>query len=216
MPFTKEQFLEVFVNYNTYVWPMQIILNVLALTAIYFCFSKAKNANIYIGIILTFFWLWIGVVYHLIFFSTINKEAYLFGALFIIQSGLIFYTAVIKNTLSFCFKVDKYSVWGIILLSYALVIYPVLGHLLGHAYPQSPTFGLPCPTTIFTFGLLLWTDKPVSKYLLIIPFIWSLFGFSAALNLGILEDTGLLISGITVVLLLIIRDRKLIKSPKLT
>lgn len=216
MPFTKEQFLGVFVNYNTYVRPMQIILNVLALAAIYFCFSKTKNANRYIGIILTFFWLWIGVVYHLIFFSSINQGAYIFGALFIIQSGLFFYAAVIKDSLSFSFKADKYSVWGIILLSYALVIYPVLGHLLGHGYPQSPTFGLPCPTTIFTFGLLLLTDKPVSKYLLIIPLIWSLLGFSAALNLGILEDSGLIIAGITSVFLLIIRDRKLIKIPKLT
>jgi hypothetical protein len=35
--------------------------------------------------------------------------------------------------------------------------------------------------------------------LLIIPVIWSLIGFTAALQLGIYEDMGLLISGIVTV-----------------
>jgi hypothetical protein len=87
------------------------------------------------------------------------------------------------------------------------MIYPTLGYFLGHIYPKSPTFGLPCPTTIFTFGLLLWTDVKLPKTILIIPFLWSLVGFTAALTLGILEDTGLLVSGVLGVGLILFRDR---------
>jgi len=76
------------------------------------------------------------------------------------------------------------------------VIYPVLGYFLGHVYPNSPTFGAPCPSTIFTFGLLLWTTTRIRWYLLVIPCLWALVGSSAALTLGIYEDTGLLISAI--------------------
>ena len=36
----------------------------------------------------------------------------------------------------------------------ALVAYPVLSAMLGREFPEMPTFGLPCPTTIFTLGLL--------------------------------------------------------------
>jgi hypothetical protein len=91
---------------------------------------------------------------------------------------------------------------------YSFVIYPILGYLFGHVYPKNPTFGLPCPTTIFTFGLLLWTDKIVPKYVLVIPSIWSLIGFVAALFLGIKEDYGLLIAGVLGSILILIRDRK--------
>ncbi len=89
---------------------------------------------------------------------------------------------------------------------YALIIYPMLSYFNGHIFPASPTFGLPCPTTIFTFGILLWTSQRVPIFLLIIPFLWSLVGGSAAFLLGILEDTGLPIAGMLAVFLLVRRD----------
>ncbi|HKB86940.1 MAG TPA: DUF6064 family protein, partial [Ignavibacteriaceae bacterium] len=54
----------------------------------------------------------------------------------------------------------------------------------------------PCPTTIFTFGILLWTTKKIPGYVLIIPLIWAALGISAALQLGIKEDLGLFAAGI--------------------
>jgi len=91
----------------------------------------------------------------------------------------------------------------VVLILYGMVLYPVLGYFLGHAYPASPTFGAPCPTTIFTFGLLLWTKGRVKWFLLVLPLIWSLIGFGAAVKLGIREDIGLLVAGLvgTIVLL---------------
>jgi hypothetical protein len=89
-----------------------------------------------------------------------------------------------------------------------MIIYPVIGIFLGHGYPNSPCFGIaPCPATIFTFGLLLWTDKKVPKYVLIIPLLWSFLGPIAAMKLGIREDIGLLVAGVTGTVLLIVRDR---------
>jgi len=89
-----------------------------------------------------------------------------------------------------------------------MIGYPLLGYFLGHIYPASPCFGVaPCPTTIFTFGLLLLTVKRVPKYLLIIPLIWSFIGFTAALKLGIKEDIGLLIAGVATLILTIKRDK---------
>jgi hypothetical protein len=80
--------------------------------------------------------------------------------------------------------------------------------ILGHGYPKSPGFGVaPCPATIFTFGILLMIDKKFPKYILIIPLIWLVIGFFAAINLGIKEDIGLLLSGIITAILILFRKQ---------
>jgi len=148
-----------------------------------------------------------GIVYHIIFFSAINNAAYIFGAFFIIQGIMFAGCGLIRKKLSFGYSKNIYNYIGIVFLLYALIIYPVLGYNLGHSYPYSPTFGLPCPTTIFTFGILLFTNKKMPLHLLIIPLLWSVIGFNAALTLTIYEDTGLLIAGVTAFTLLLISNK---------
>jgi hypothetical protein len=114
----------------------------------------------------------------------------------------------VGRRLSFGFKPGIYSYAGLLFILYAMVVYPVIGMLLGHGYPDSPCFGVaPCPVTIFTFGLLLLTDRKVPKYVLIIPLLWSFIGFTAAIKLGIREDIGLLVAGVSGAVLLSLRDR---------
>ena len=86
--------------------------------------------------------------------------------------------------------------WALVI--YSLVAYPALGYLLGHRYPASVTFGLPCPTTIFTLGVLLWIVPRPSWRLLALPLLWALVGTSAAFQFGMLEDLGLAVSVIVV------------------
>ena len=214
-PFTAEQFSETFRIYNQAVWPMQIVLYLLSFTAVYFAFKPTPKSGKMISGLLTFFWLWMGVVYHLIYFTTINKAAYLFGAVFIFQAMLFLAFGVFQNKLSFAFRSDGYGITGIILIVFALIIYPVLGYSFGHGYPYSPTFGLPCPTTIFTFGLLLLCEKRCPLGILVIPFVWSIIGFTAAFNFGIVEDTGLLVSGVLTFIMVIVRNKKLVKNQAL-
>ncbi len=208
-PFTLEQFLEVFKNYNLAVFPMHIGLYLIAAVAIYSALKPNPKSDKIISIILAFFWLWMGIVYHFIFFTAINQAAYLFGAFFIIQGILFLIFGVFQNRLSFHFRSDKYGITGMILIVFALIIYPLLGYFFGHIYPASPTFGLPCPTTIFTFGFLLLNVKKSPLTILIIPFIWSIIGFMAAFQFGILEDTGLLIAGLMTISLLLYRNKML-------
>ena len=48
-----------------------------------------------------------------------------------------------------------------------------------------PLFGVaPCPTTIFTIGMLLLARGGWVVWLSIIPLLWSLVGLAAALQLG--------------------------------
>jgi hypothetical protein len=135
----------------------------------------------------------------------------LFAALNVVQSIVFLIFGVFKPRLSFHFQADIYGITGWLFILYALIGYPFLGYYLGHIYPKSPTFGLPCPTTIFTFGVLLWTKARIPKTVLVIPFLWSVIGFSAALTMGIREDIGLLVAGVAGTLLILTRDRQ---SPK--
>ena len=196
LPFTVEQFLEIFKSYNQAVYPMQILFYLLAALVIFLSVRMITNASKIINSILAFLWLWMGIVYHLFYFSEINKAAYLFGSIFIIQGLLFLYQGVFNNKLSYKFTPGLFGGSGAFLVVFALIVYPIIGYTFGHIYPSSPTFGLPCPTTIFTFGIFLWSDKRVPVTILIIPFLWSLIGFLAALKLGIFEDTGLLIAGL--------------------
>lgn len=208
LPFTIQQFLEVLKNYNQSVFPMQIIFYLLALTGILLSIKKIAKADKIINVILSFFWIWMGVVYHLLYFTRINKAAYVFGMIFILQGLLFFYQGVLNDKLTYKFRFDKFGWVGALLMTFALIIYPFLSYVFGHFYPTAPTFGLPCPTTIFTFGILMWFDKKMPLSILIIPFIWSIIGFFAALQLGVREDTGLFVAGILGTLMITLRIKK--------
>ena len=208
LPFSLTDFLNVFKEYNQSVFPLQIVFYLTAFLCVYLLFTSNQNTTRIISITLAFFWLWMGIVYHIIFFSEINKAAYIFGGLFILQGIMFAGCGLIRKKLSFEYTKSTANIAGIILIAYALIIYPVLGHNLGHAYPYSPTFGLPCPTTIFTLGILLFANKKMPMHLLIIPLLWSVIGFTAAITLAIYEDVGLLVAGVTAFVLLIRSNRK--------
>lgn len=207
LPFTIEQFLDVFRQYNIAVWPVQVLFILLALVAVYFSIRSKTYSNKVIVCILALFWLWMGIIYHLVFFSRINKAATVFGTLFIMQAIIFLYFGFIKNHLRFRLTTDTYGILGIILIVYALLIYPLLGYWWDHIYPASPTFGLPCPTTIFTFGILLFSVSKISIWVIVIPFLWSLIGFSAAFSLGMKEDTGLLVAGFLSIAMILYKNK---------
>lgn len=87
-------------------------------------------------------------------------------------------------------------------MTYALIVYPLWGLAAGHPVREVPVLGVPCPTTIFTFGLLFWAARPVPRLLLVIPLVWAFLGSTAILLLGVPQDVGLLVAGLLGLLLL--------------
>ncbi|CAN5765017.1 DUF6064 family protein [soil metagenome] len=187
IPFSVEQFFQIFEDYNRAVFPFQAVLVLIALIAAFLASKPFSFSNKITSLLLTFLWLWMGVVYHLLFFSRINPAAFIFAALFLAQGMLFFYEGVVRNRLGFRAERNLFGVAGLLFILYSLILYPILGFAHGETYQSMPTFGLPCPTTIFTFGILLWTRETVSPRLLIIPSLWSLTGVYAGVNLGVRE-----------------------------
>jgi hypothetical protein len=211
LPFTTEQFLEIFRQYNLSVYPIQYLFYLLAATVIWFSIRKFKNSDRLIVLILSFLFIWMGLVYHILYFATINTAAYVFGSIFVLQAILLLYYGVFKRRLTFQARLNFNGIVGILLIVYALFGYPVIGYFSGHAYPYSPTFGVPCPTLIFTYGIILWSDQKFPRTLLVIPLLWSIVGLSAVSLMGMTEDLGLLFSALITTILILARDKRAAK-----
>lgn len=196
MPFSAEQFYEVFRQYNHAVYPAQFALFILACVAVYFAALPSRTYDRIACGILAFFLLWTGLAYHAAFFAEINPAAAIFAAAFIVEALLVWWIGVRNGRIELRLRNDPAGWVGSAAIVYALVVYPIWGSLLGHAFPELPTFGTPCPTTIFTFGLLLWAARPFPHYLFIIPGLWALVGTTAATSLGMMPDYGLAFFGI--------------------
>lgn len=196
LPFTTAQFFEVFRLYNVSVWPAQVALLALALAGVGLLVVNTPYRDRIISAILALLWVWMAVMYHAVYFTGINPAAWGFAAVFLLQSGLLAWFGVIKQRLRFTPAMTLNCVFGGLLLFFALLIYPALSYLLGHAWPAMPTFGLPCPTTIYTLGLLLMLKPPLPKSVFVIPLLWTAVGSTAAFQLGVHQDLGLLVAGI--------------------
>ena len=196
LPFTARDFFGVFGQYNEAMWPAPWLLTAVAGLVLLAASRPTPRGSRSAALGLALFWFWMGVVYHWIYFTEINPAAWLFGSLFLIQSGLLFWLGAIRAELRFRWPGGWKGGASASILSYSLVVYPILNRLFGHHFPETPTFGLPCPTTIFTLGVLLWLRSPYPKAVFLIPWIWAVVGGSAAFILGVPQDLGLLVAGL--------------------
>jgi len=203
LPFTIDQFYAVFRDYNEALWPSQIGLVVLAIAAIIFLFRPRPWTDAAVSGILAFFWIWIGLAYQLAFFARINPLAYAFAGLAMLGGLAFLWQGVLRRRLRFQWTGDKRAFGGAALIFFALFVYPAWSWFAGHRYPFMPTFGLPCPTTIFTIGLLAFLKRPYPRSIFIVPILWCLVGSQAAFLLGVPQDLGLIIAGTAGVILMV-------------
>lgn len=207
LPFTAEQFFAIFRLYNSSVWPAQVFLILLAVLALVFIALRRSWSSVAVSTILALLWVWLGAAYHLAFFARINPMAYGFGTLSIIGGLLFAWHGVVQRRIEFAFDKSIRTGFGIALLGFALVAYPVWSTVAGHGYPELPTFGLPCPTTIFTIGVLALASGKGLRAVLAVPILWSLVGSQAAFLLDVTPDFGLLVAGAAAVVLFLLPTR---------
>jgi len=144
----------------------------------------------------------------MVYFKEFMPIPFVFGVLFILQALIFIFEGTIRNRISFKFKTDLYGLTGALLIFYAIFGYQALEYLLERGYPEILSFGMfPCPTVIFSLGILLWTGIKFPPYILIFPLIHALSGFIPAFMIGIIEDIGLIISGLVAILLFSYRDK---------
>ena len=199
LPFTEQQFFEVIRNYNQTVWPAQIVLTAVGGFMAAFALWRPVWSTRALWLALASLWCWTGLIYHFAFFTTVNPAAYVFGALFLLGAAAFLWFAFARGDVVFRIASDYPSYIGLVLVGYSLIIYPMWSSMSGHSYPELPTFGLPCPTTIFTIGLLAFVRGCGIWPLFVAPILWSSIGLQAAFLFGVQPDLGLGVAGMAAI-----------------
>lgn len=191
LPYTREQFFDVFGAYNAWlgVWGdvalgASLLAAAMVLAGHHVVFKRGGL------IVLAAVWVLMGAGYHIAFFAEINPVAIGFGAAFLLQAALLILAAVLARPAQ---KVrwNTWQTWaGLVVIIYAALFYAGLGQLLGRAVSHAPRLGSsPCPTVILTLGCIIVARLP--RYLLVVPVCWAVIGTSAIWLFGVYEDSGL-------------------------
>jgi hypothetical protein len=196
LPFSHEQFFEVFAAYNRALWLGAVVLWMLSLLAFFRMLSGANDQRA-VTALLAAHWAWAAIAYHWVYFAAVNPAAVVFGAVFLVQAVLLGMSAW-RRSVGYTWGRTPRHVIGALLAAYGLA-YPALAELLVGDYPSIPTFGVPCPTTLLTIGFLLMAT-PLRMALMIVPLAWTVVGGSAAVLFGVIPDWALILAGLAVVL----------------
>jgi hypothetical protein len=192
LPFTHDQFLDVFGGYNTALWSVVAGVWLLSAVAVLRLFSRGRLGGRSAFGLLAIHWAWSGIVYQWFYFFSINPAARYFGWLFVMQAGVFAWLAFASRIDVVLARGPRGAAAGALIV-YSL-IYPGVGLVLGLDYPRMPVFAVPCPTTLLTAGFLLAASKPV-RASSIVPMLWAGIGFSAAFVLGVRADLALGVAG---------------------
>ena len=121
LPFSREQFVAVFADYNVMLGPVASAAPLIGLAIVVLLLQLSPRHDRIIGIGLAALWMWTGVAYHGLFFVRINQAAWLFGALFVLQGGLLL-RATLQRRLRFAAPQGLAGAAGWALVGYAVVI----------------------------------------------------------------------------------------------
>lgn len=193
LPFSHDAFLDAFAAFNTTLWPAVVLLWVVTIGFAVRWFRTGCLEGRALFALLAVHWAWSAVAFHWFYFRSINPAAVLFAGLFAFQAGLFVWLAVTSRGRATASRSVRGLVGGALVL-YGLV-YPLVGLGFGLTFPRLPLFGVPCPTTLVTAGLLV-TSVGVPRWVDILPMLWAVIGSSAAFALGIRADLALIVAAI--------------------
>jgi Family of unknown function (DUF6064) len=189
------------------VWPTQVLWYALAIAAMVLAIKPIGGSSRLIAGFLAVYYLWMGIVFFAIYYRPLGDNSSAFAVLFALGGALFLLAGVIRRDLELQPKWDVLGVTGGAFMLYGLA-YPLLDALNGHLFPAAPVFGVaPCPSAIFTAGLLLWTRRPMPMYVLVVPLIWLMTQAPAsALAIGVVADLARVPVGVVTTALLVWRE----------
>ena len=173
MMFDPNTYIRMHYSYNLFIWPVPwVSLLLIGFTfALIFKFGRIKDRII--SSVLSGFWIWTGIVFHLLQYSVINIAAPLFAALFVFQGGLFFWLGTLRGKLDYSSGRFKDRTRGLSLAVFALAFHPLIAILKGDSWLHAPLAGLsPDATLVVSLGLLNFSKSRPPWYMLIIPGIW--------------------------------------------
>jgi Family of unknown function (DUF6064) len=175
LPYTRETFLRLLDHYNAAIWPLQPVAYGLAFLIVGAILRPFAGSGRVIAVLLAASWLWLGIVYHAVYFVILNWVAWLFALFFVLEGILLIWTGLLHGRTAFRFAGDRPAWAGLCFVAISLLAFP-----LAFLTTQYPITGMPLlatasyPTTFFTLGILLLADGRAPWHLMAIPVAWAL------------------------------------------
>lgn len=172
--------------HNAAIWPVQLVALALGVAAIVLL-QRQRPASRVVTAIFALCWAWVGWIFHLGHYATINWAANWFAAGFALQALLLLVLGVVRGDVSFeqapalrPFVAARRNVTaiaqravGLVLLGFGVLAQPLIGPLIGRPWAQIEAFGVtPDPTVAATLGLLLLASGRAARILWPLPLAW--------------------------------------------
>lgn len=171
--------------YNAAIWPAQLVALALGVAAIVLLLRQRPACRA-VTAIFALCWAWVGWIFHLGHYATINWAANWFAAGFALQA-LLLVLGVLRGDLSFeqtparrpivatrrNMAATAQRAAGLALVGFGAFVQPLIGPLLGRPWAQIEAFGVtPDPTVAATLGLLLLARGRAARLLWPLPLAW--------------------------------------------
>jgi hypothetical protein len=201
------QFLATFGRASAAVWPAQIVWYLAAVAIVALALWPVRRSSQLICALVAAYFAWIGIAYFAWQMPGVHYS-WLWATMFTLQAALLVVAGIVRSDLVIRPRWDLVSGLGAVFMAYALIGYPLVGVLGGHALRVVPVFGVsPCASVMFFFGLLLWAVPPAPKYVLLLPLAWALGAAPPDLARGVAADYGMLVAALITAGVIIWRDR---------
>lgn len=199
IPYSLQVFITLLSEHVAAVWPWPAISLLVAFILMLFISLGFAFVSSFVSIYLAFIWAWVGIVYHIRFYASLNWAGTLFGVMFLAQAILIIWFTFVRSPPAFQLVQTKTRILAIPVLIYLLVMHPFLGKnafnlvALGDldsigSFDFSGSYQLvgvtPDATNLFTLAVFSLSVSGVSRLVLVIPLLWCLFSVYWAWLLG--------------------------------
>ncbi len=213
----SQEWWNVISNYNQSIFPMQLVVMLVGIiVTLYLIYGSETKANVAMKGYLSFCNLWIGSVFFVVlgkgFPSPLRQIQ---GAVFIII-GILFAVDIFTKKMQLVVPKSGFKRCITILLLLIVILYPMIGVVLGRSFNQLIYPGtLPCATTAFTLVLFTGSLPKVNKLIYSLLLVWAI-PFPPLIQIPkyhVYEDEIMFLVGIYSLIVLII---SIIKSKKNT
>jgi hypothetical protein len=159
------------------LWPLQLLLVAIALAMLVAAWRRPAASARWCLVVLALTWVGVAWSFHWTRFAAINTAAPWFAAAWIAQAVLLLAWAWRARATDD----GRPRLAGLVIALVALAGYPLLAPLTGRPWSQAELVGLtPDATALFTVGLLAALPLRRRAWLLALPVLWLVVGWTTA------------------------------------
>lgn len=169
--FSQRAYWRLFELHNETLWPLPIVTLAAGAAILALAIARPRHGRI-ICILLAILWAWVAWSFLWQRYATINWAAAYVAPVFGLEALLLVLLGGLGNRFSFDQRGPRRAA-GLLLITLALVGYPLLAPLLGRPLHAAEIFGIaPDPMAVATLGMLVLARGRLAAILFPIPVLW--------------------------------------------